>query len=175
MSDKKDDEAVSWNELAAEDEQRLGVSKDVLRKLMQMNPNLRGGKTTEDLMRQVKSTMNETQKPATLSPAQKQPPPKSAIAGNQQKAGGDILDAVSHAKTDFDKEMKRFDAELKKLQEDRAAYQQKALLKLIDDCLAVDPGLTSPKSQYVLQQEKAFLDKIGFSMQKLVDRQKTKK
>src|SRR5262245_8640627 len=42
MNDKKDDEQISWNELAAEDEQRLGVSKDVLRKLMQMNPNLRG-------------------------------------------------------------------------------------------------------------------------------------
>ncbi len=177
MSDgkKPDDEGISWNDLAAEDEQRLGVSKDVLRKLMQMNPNLRGGKTTEDLMRQVKSTMKDSgAKPATAA-ANKPQAPSSAIGGKAAGGGGDILNAVTAARGDFDKETKRFDAELKRLQDERAAFQQKLLLRLIDECLAVDPGLTSPKSQYVLQQEKAFLDRLGFSMQKLVERQKSKR
>ncbi|MCC6808717.1 MAG: hypothetical protein IT381_14930 [Deltaproteobacteria bacterium] len=178
MTDKKDDDPVDWNNLAAEDEQRLGVSKDVLRKLMQMNPNLRGGRSTEDLMRQVKTTMKDapSQKPASVGVASgKPPPPKSAVQSPQQKGGGDILDAVVAARADFEHQMKRFDAEQKRIQDERAAYQQKTLLKLIDECLAVDPGLTSPKSQYVLQQEKAFLDKLGFSMQKLVERQKQRR
>lgn len=170
--EKKDDESISWNELAAEDEQRLGVSKDVLRKLMQMNPNLRGGKTTEDLMRQVKSTMKDAPKPVAVqsNTAQK---PGSAISPGAARS--DILDSVINAKAEFDKEMKRVDAEVKRLTEERVAFQQKALMKLIDECLAIDPGLTSPKSQYVLQQEKAFLDKLGFSMQKLIERQKQRK
>ncbi len=169
MSKKEDDASVDWNDLAAEDEQRLGVSKDVLRKLMQMNPNLRGGKTTEDLMRQVKSTINTSPPPAKqgVSPAA-----KSSVSA---PAKGDVLDAVLAARADFEQHMKRFEAEQKRLLDERSAYQQKALLKLIDECLAVDPGLTSPKSQYVLQQEKAFLDKLGFSMQKLVERQKSRK
>ncbi len=98
-----------------------------------------------------------------------------AIGGKAASGGGDILNAVTAARGDFDKETKRFDAELKRLQDERAAFQQKLLLRLIDECLAVDPGLTSPKSQYVLQQEKAFLDRLGFSMQKLVERQKSKR
>jgi hypothetical protein len=163
MSDKKDDDAVSWNDLAAGDEERLGVSKDVLRKLMQMNPNLRGGKSTEDLMRQVKTTMKDSGKPGA---------PAGGAAQKTGTAKGDILDSVLAAKTEFEAASKRYEVEMKRLQEEKTATQQKLLLKLIDECLATDPGLTSPKSQYVLQQEKAFLDKLGFSMQKLVDRQK---
>jgi hypothetical protein len=174
MNDKKKDEAVDWNELASEDEERLGVSKDVLRKLMQMNPKLRGGASTEDLMRQVKTTMKGAE-PTPAQSAQKPAPQKSPLSAQSGGQKGDVLDAVLEARTDFDAQMKRFDAELKKLQDERVAYQQKLLLKLIDECLAIDPGLTSPKSQYVLQQEKAFLDKLGFSMARLIERQKQKK
>jgi len=167
MADKKD-EPVSWNDLAEGDDQRLGVSKDVLRKLMQMNPNLRGGKSTEDLMRQVKSQINDGPKSVDGTA---RPTGGSAVSAPK----GDVLDAVIATKADFDTQMKRFDAEQKRIQEERAAYQQKALLALIDNCLAVDPGLTSPKTQYVLQQEKPFLDKLGFSMQKLIERQQKKR
>ncbi len=170
--DKRDDQPVSWNDLAEGDEQRLGVSKDVLRKLMQMNPNLRGGKSTEDLMRQVKTTMKEAPKEAPKPAAA--PPPKSAVAPSGGDKG-DMLEAVLKSKHDFDAHNKRFEAELKRIQDERAAYHQKALNQLLDACLVIDPGLTSPKTQYVLQQEKAFLDKLGFSMQKLIERQKLRR
>jgi hypothetical protein len=166
MTDKKN-EPMSWNDLVEGDEQRLGVSKDVLRKLMQMNPNLRGGKSTEDLMRQVKSQMKEGPKAADARGESA----KSAIT-TPSSDKGDVLDAVMRTKSEYDTQMKRFDAELKRIQDERTVFLQQALTKLIDQCLAVDPGLTSPKSQYVLQQEKPFLDKLGFSMQKLVERQK---
>ncbi len=167
MNDTRHEALTDWNEIAAEDEQRLGVSKDVLRKLMQMNPNLRGDRTTDDLLQQVKNMKPQTAAPRPVNPSSAATAAQTPPAGN-----GDVLDVVLEARAQLDRETKRIEAELKRLQDERAAFQQKLLGKLIDRCLAIDPGLTSPKSQYVLQAEKAFLDKLGFSMQKLVDRQK---
>ena len=172
MADKKSDVPATWNELAEGDEQRLGVSKDVLRKLMQINPDLRGGQSTEDLMKQVKTQL-KTAPQATAGQQQKEAPVATPLAKTQPQ--GDVYDLVIGAKTEFDREMQRLEFEIKRLQEERSAFGSRLCLKLIDQCLSTDPGLTSPKSQFVLQQEKAFLDKLGFSMAKLVERQKSLK
>ena len=190
MADDKDDDApVSWNDFAEGDEERLGISKDVLRKLMQMNPALRGGRSTEDLLRHVKAQMKEgAPRDATggKAPAQRGGPGATMTGGAPAQRGsaatggtpvrlGDISAAVTAAKLDFEAQQKRLDAELKRIENERAAFQQRALAALLDACLEIDPALASPQSQRILQQEKAFLDKLGFSAAKLAERRPLKK
>jgi hypothetical protein len=175
------DNKKSWNELAEDDDKQLGVSKDVLRKLMQMNPTLRGGQSTEDLMKSVKSTLGQSGSAGQTAAAPKAvaPAPKTVTAApkttaSAPKAVADVLDVVTNARAEFERETQRFEAELKKLKTERDALVSRLCLGVIDQCLAIDPNLLSPKTQLVLKDEKAFLDKIGFTVQKMIERQKTK-
>ena len=72
---------------------------------MQMNPNLRGGQSTEDLMKQVNTTLKTSPAPAPVqAPAANAP--KSAVSTKVQPQG-DVFDTIIGAKTEFEREMQR--------------------------------------------------------------------
>ncbi len=177
----------NWNEFVKGDEKQLGLSKDVLRKLRQMNPNLQDGSSTEDFLKNVRATVKSEPKPAAAAskPAAQtlvSAPNKPVTPAPAKALPKDLLDALFAQKQSLDEKSQALESELKRLQEEQKALQeeQKALRSqvceaFIADCLAIDPGLTSPKSQYVLSQEKAFLDSIGFSVARLVEQQRKAK
>lgn len=173
-----DPKKPDWNQFLEGDEKKLGLSKDVVRKLREMNPALKDGSSTEDFLKNVRSQVKMpagaapvTRAPGAASPVGIKTGPPVAAAAHV----GDLLTAVATIKTAHEHETAKLDDEIKKLQGMQANMRGSTLDKLIDAILDIDPGLTSPKSNYVLGQEKKFMDSVGFSMERLVERQKTRK
>jgi len=173
-----DPKKPDWNQFLEGDEKKLGLSKDVVRKLREMNPALKDGSSTEDFLKNVRSQVKSgpgapalARAPGAASPVGVRTGPQAPIAA----PAGDLLTAIAAIKAAHEQENFKIEEEIKKLQALQAGSRGSTLDKLIDAILDIDPGLTSPKSNYVLTQEKKFMDSVGFSMERLVDRQKTRK
>lgn len=167
-----------WNQFLEGDEKKLGLSKDVVRKLREMNPALKDGSSTEDFLKNVRSQV----KSGPTSPAVARAPGAASPVGvktgpltpHAAPTAGDLLTAVAALKLAHDQENLKLDEEMKRLVAQQRANKDTTCAKLLDAVLDIDPGLTSPKSNFVLAQEKKFLDGVGFSMEKLVERQRSR-
>jgi hypothetical protein len=148
MSDQK---KPSWNDALADDQTDLGMSKNMLRALAQMNPNLKGDKNTEELMSAVQRTLKQ---PRAEAPA----------------AGAKLSETLTQQKNAYAREMKACDEEQAKLDERRARLRTQVLGRVLDKCVQVD--LEQPEAKQALTVEKAFLEAIGFSAAKLSERKK---
>jgi len=168
-----DSKKPDWNQFLEGDEKKLGLSKDVVRKLREMNPALKDGSSTEDFLKNVRSQVKSgpsssvARAPGAASPVGVKTGPGAAAV-----APGDLLTAVSALKLAHDQQNLKLDEEMKKLVAQQRSNRDLTCERLLDAVLDIDPGLTSPKSNFVLSQEKKFLDSVGFSMEKLVERQK---
>ena len=69
-----DDKKGGWSKFVEGDEDDLGMSKDMLRKLMAVNPSLRDNRNTDDVLKSVKEQM-KSGKPAPAKAAEKEAPP----------------------------------------------------------------------------------------------------
>ncbi len=191
-----DDRKKSEDALLAElDDEPLPGTPEHMRKLVKMNPRLRPeGLDTNQAADQLRDAMEQakqfaaaqragkatTAAPSALGVTGVAAPPQSGQSLVQ------VLDAVrawlKNEQQQVEQHEKQAQAELqaaqKKLSELAARKTQlkgAACDRFIDAMLAIDPNMTSPKTNVVLQSEKAFLDQIGFSPQRLLERERRKK
>ncbi|MCC6808761.1 MAG: hypothetical protein IT381_15150 [Deltaproteobacteria bacterium] len=153
MADEKND----WRSKLGEKKPR-GVSPDVARKILDLNPKLREeGKDTAWMVGQSASAQQGNK--AALAPSPSASPPDSQKAFAAQQAA-------------LDKDDARIDTEIKRLQEEKAANKRRTLDELIAWLFENDPELRSPMTQQTMSETKAFLDRIGFSMKVYSDAKK---
>lgn len=152
------------------------VSPDVVRKLLEMNPSLRErGMTTNIALNQ----MNDAQAQKQVAEAQPKKPTSSAVAakpGTKPPAApnADIVAAFKELKKRLSDGNKRIDDELAKLKKQRDELAMAMRDELTNWILKNDADMRSPVTQSMLDQEKAFLAQVGFTVKAYVE-QRTRK
>ena len=168
MADKKDDEAEDWG--AALDGQQapgVGINKEVLRKAMSLNPTLRQGQDSTDIMAMLK----DANKGRTVAATPESSPAKAS-------ASTDFSEVVLASKQRLLEDQRRLKEEIGKLQQQERELAPKLRDRLIELVLSIDPNLASLKVQAIMNREKAFLSSVGFSADAVLDyqaKQKAKK
>jgi hypothetical protein len=139
------------------EEKKEGLTEDMVRKLLQMNPQLRGeGKTTRDVLSSVLGAKPSTEPKPVKSEA--------TVDGVVARMARD-LDAWTLAhKRERDIAAKQ----AKDLNDELNRITALACERMIEAVLAEDPGLVDPQNVALLEKEKAFLAHIGFSISKVL-------
>jgi hypothetical protein len=143
-----------------DDQAAAGVNKEMIRRALSMNPNLRQMTNTTDAM-----TALQAQKGA-----------KPAAMGG--KAAAPAIDLLAELAT-FEQAYRAEQQEIAQQQEQLTRRKQELtanmLRHVMETILEVDPNMVSPKTVEVMGRYKAFVDEIGFSTKKLVDFQQAAK
>ncbi|MCC6806047.1 MAG: hypothetical protein IT381_01375 [Deltaproteobacteria bacterium] len=144
------------------------ASKDLLRKARAVNPSLaEQGSTTELFMNvqaaKAKPAASTTKPAATKGGGQAAAPSASA-------SGGDFFTAFYARKQHHQDERERLTQELARVDRELATLGPSTAEALVELLLAADPGVANPQTLEILQREKAFLDRVGFSQRQLVER-----
>ncbi|MCC6808658.1 MAG: hypothetical protein IT381_14635 [Deltaproteobacteria bacterium] len=150
-------EVDPWDGVLGEQEQDA-IPPDLARKLLDLNPALR--EAGEDTMRMVERSRKQASAQATA--AQTGAAPIAATTAIPKSTR--IIDALADVKAALDRDEKRVDAEIKKLQAEKSALKPAVLDRFCRWLSEHDPDLRSPVTQQALEDEKAYLTKIGFSV-----------
>jgi hypothetical protein len=141
------------------------ATEEMVRKLMQMNPHLRGdGQSTKDVMSVLSKSQSMGAGQATAKPA----PVTPTAAPNLSVELARLREAYQVALHDFDKDEAALKTLAQDLEKQKKALGGKACEQVIVALLKLDPNLTQRKHQVMLEKEKAFLDSIGFTPAKLI-------
>lgn len=159
----KDEDMNAWDD-ALDDSKapQVGASKEMLRKALALNPAMR--KLVPDstvLLERIESAKRGKPMPTEAA----------AIVPSASAAPNNLTDVLRLLRSDLDEQKKAIAAERALLDQREKALLPALCDRMIDAVLAIDPNMTSPKTAFILKQEKPFLDAIGFSTQKLVERE----
>lgn len=164
-----------WDDLLEGKEKVPGLSPDMARALLSMNPKLREeGKNTAWMVhssQQAQQSGAKGEKP--------KPPPSNVTV--QTKPGADVFGVLDELKKHMEQETQRIDLEKRRLDDERRKLDEQMkklngqlLDQLCDWLLAKDPELLSPLTQQALSERKAFLDRLGFSAKQYSERKRRK-
>ena len=126
---------------------------DHVKSAVAINPNLVREKQQAELMRELESAQKSD---------------KDILAG---LAGADITKTIFSLEQRFRTERAALRQKIARAQQQATELPQKTLDKVITAILTHDPNMAAPKTLTALQQKKGFLDLIGFSARKVIDRQ----
>lgn len=157
-SGKSSSAASDWGD-ALDDRAQQTVSPDVVRKLLEMNPALReSGMTTNAMVNQAKKAH------AQAASGQR------GAANTTAAPVDDIFTVLGDWKRELAVEQQRIDTEIERLNKQRKEVAALTKEKMMRWLGANDPDMRSPVTQQVLEQEKPFLDQLGFSVKEYVAR-----
>ena len=153
----KKTDGADWDD-ALGDRKVQTVSPDLVRKLLAMNPALREqGLNTNFATAQAQK--------AQIAAAQGH---KAPAAGQSQTSNDDIFTAFASMKGDLGTQQKQIDIEVERLTRERDALRTATLERVHRWLQTNDPDMRSPVTQQVLEQDKKFLDEIGFNVKDYV-------
>jgi hypothetical protein len=145
-----------------------GLTEDMVRKLLAMNPQLRGdGKTTKDVLADVKG---RTAPPPIAAPAS-----ASAARPDLDKTLSELERDHKEHGAEADKRDDTLARQLASVGDQANAITAQARELVMRVFLAKDPDLTSAESARILAKEKAFLDRVGFSLEGLLAEKRKKR
>lgn len=208
MSSKK--KGRTFSDLLDDDQEAdsgasAGVTQDMAHRMLEMNPAMRSGHSTESLVEAMKAIKGGARGPdprsASIQQEIQEVGREHERVSRSVSASRDIYGAVLAAKREIADRMQaqgsKLELELEGVEEElqllehRAQMRQSeveelmtqvkpreqalgrdALHALLDQLLALDPDMVTAKTRQTLQKEKAFLDMLGFSVKKLLDRQR---
>jgi hypothetical protein len=159
-----------WDD-ALGDKAQPTVSPDVVRKLLEMNPSLRErGMTTNIAMNQ----MTDAQAQKQFADAQGKKPASTGVAAKPvtrppAASNTDIVAAFRELKKRLGDGNKRIDDDMQKLKKQREELAVAMRDELTNWILKNDPDMRSPVTQSMLDQEKAFLLQLGFTVKAYVE------
>ncbi len=139
------------------------LTEDMVRKLLQMNPHLRGsGQTTKDVLQSVRARVSRG--PAEAAPPSGTSSPKSAAPAPDLDGLLLALSRQRDAETiERKKEEELVATRLRQCDEEERRARAQALELLIDALLEQDPALVRPEHGSLLEGAKAFLARIEFT------------
>ncbi len=157
------------------------VTEELVRKLLQMNPNLRGdGKTTKEVLETVRGNLSGTPSTPQAAPTSSSaavgkapnhsPPSRPATAAAPDLDGVLLRCSRQHdaALLEQKKEDDAIAAALRTCDDEERRARQRAHEIMIEAILGQDPGLQRPENLAVIDREKAFLSTIAFTLEKLL-------
>jgi hypothetical protein len=136
---------------------RPEASEDLMRKLAQLNPQLKAGDSTDNFVLNAQGTLQK----AAPTPKKDEPPPLSGVHDT------DHLVSLSHER--FESERREVELQLSVLQGRLAKMKETYLNELLVEMHRLDRNLSSPITLQVLKERKTYLDHVGFTPQKLLD------
>jgi hypothetical protein len=140
---------------------QVGISPDLARKLLEMNPKLRNdGFDTVGLVNQSQNAAVGKPPPKPTAPAAK---PTQPTAPSES-----VVDTLAAIGKSLGEAEQTIDREIAALQDKKKQASAAALAQWIAWLQAHDPELRSPFTQEVLADEKALLDRLGFSVKDYV-------
>lgn len=160
--DDKKKKLAAWGS-AVIDSVVPGASVEMVRKAIALNPRLKGNLKTSDLLAEVEKATGQ------------RPLPGTAINEDTKPFTSDLLEAVTQTRERFKSEYDRLLKEEQRLQAERTGLVNRALERVIDVIIAIDPNMVSPRTLMVLEDEKQFLKEIGFDVRKIIERQRGRK
>ena len=159
---KEVDDADAWGaELDGKDAPAVGVNREMLRKALSLNPALKKHATTNDIMNQ----LDAAQAQRTVATPDE---PRST-------APTDLVEGLTTIRQRTQEDRKRLKEDIAKLQAQEKSLLPRALDRVIDMIIALDPNMTSVQTTELLKMEAVFLNEIGFSPRKVIDKKMQKK
>jgi hypothetical protein len=137
------------------------AARELARKAAALNPNLKAGESTAEFIENAQGVL--AGKPA------KGPPPTAAGALQKAQNADHLLELAQSA---FAQEKREVEAEIAVLQARLSGLKGKYMNEVIDQLIRLDPGLGSPVTQEALKQKRTFLDAVGFTTAKFLERQR---
>jgi hypothetical protein len=167
--------------LDAESAPRPGV--ELARRLVKMNPAMKptGMNTAQAADQLVEAMARAKENVAGRTPAKQGAPAPAAktdpvtlmqaIAAAKSRIS-DEQKRISAAQAELSAQRKELDDKLKALEQEQRALATTVCDAFIDQLQAIDPNMTSPKTNVVLKSEAVFLKSIGFSLDRVVERER---
>ncbi|MCC6806351.1 MAG: hypothetical protein IT381_02915 [Deltaproteobacteria bacterium] len=163
----KDDDLDAWDDAMGEAEApKIGANKELLRKAMALNPALRNGAVDSTVL------LDQLQQAKSGQAVKGAPGQKGQAVPNDARS---LTEVVRELKQELEEKKKAIAAERAALDQRERELRPALCDRFIDAVLDIDPNMTSPKTAYLLKQEKPFLDNVGFNTQKLVERESKKR
>ena len=157
-----DDEDAWGAELEEDAGAAAGVNKDILRKARALNPALAQQGSTTELFAKIKG--GQSGAAAGAKPA-----------GGILKGNVDFATAFYETQTKTKEEKKKIQEEIAKLQKQLAEINPRTLDRIVDLVISIDANMVSPQTQEILKTEAQFLNEIGFTVRKVIDKKMKKK
>lgn len=167
--DKKKANVNAWldAEKPAEPAQE-GPSGQMLRAMAAINPALKGGDSTAKFIANAKGALaGKGDTPVGSAP---KPTAANPLAGVRD---ADHLFNVSEQR--FAQEKRELETQISLMQAKLAGMKDRHLGEMMDKLAEIDANLSSVVTQASLQSYKRFLDGIGFSAQKFIERLRSKR
>lgn len=160
-----DDAAAAWGAEfdGKEDAPAVGVNKEMLRKALKLNPAMRDNANTADVMKILEKASAQRTVAQPQAEQGAKAPPRDLVSGLVQYKDRHV------------EEKKRLQAELAAIQKQIAELSPRTLDRVMELFLAIDPNMTSVTTQEMLKMEGQFLNEIGFSPKKLIERKLKKR
>ncbi len=172
---------------ALSDERPRGGSKEMAKKLVKMNPRMKpeGLNTAQAADKLLEAMEQAKHNVAGRAQSSAGPAPPGAGAAPAPVETATLTQAIALAKRRLDEGKLAIAAERKSIAEAREALDRQARAldaraahlpeqicdAFIDQLHAIDPNMTSPKTNVVLKSEAAFLSAIHFSIERAVARE----
>lgn len=159
---KEVNDADAWGaELDGKDAPSVGVNREMLRKALALNPSLKKHATTNDIMNQLDAAQSQR------TVAQPDEPRSTAPT--------DLVEGLTTIRARTQEDRKRLKEEIAKLQAQEKTLLPRALDRVIDMIIAIDPNMVSVQTTELLKMEAVFLNEIGFTPRKVIDKKMQKK
>ena len=136
-----------------------GSSPDLIAKAIQLNPKLLGRQDQAEIVAEVERATSNRDRESSLDDAK--------VSKND-----DLAKIVGASRDRVRSETERLLREEKRLQEERKQLTLRALEKVVDAVVTIDPNMVSPYTLMVLEDQKAFLRELGFDARKVMERRK---
>jgi hypothetical protein len=156
------DDEDAWGSELEEDTGAGGVNKDILRKARALNPALAQQGSTTELFSKIKGGAGT-------------PASAPAAGGGILKGNVDFATAFYETQGKCKEERKKLQDEITKLQKQLAEINPRTLDRVVDLIISIDANMVSPQTQEILKTETQFLNEIGFTVRKVIDKKMKKK
>lgn len=157
---KPSEKFAGWQKKGLDNLANGGESNNVLRQALKVNPELKGNKSTEEFLVEVATVKGE--KPGTpikVKPTAHAPRPR--VARSVAESLALAKEWVASEESLFAEELANIEAELDGLRTMEARLERHAKARIEEAIAALDPNRASPVTQAVLNDERAFLTKVG--------------
>lgn len=164
MANKTESDAADeWGaQLDGKDAPAVGLNREMLRKALSLNPALKKHNTTTDIMEQLEKASSERKVVQSEEPS-------------ERRVVTDLVEGMVQVRDRYLDDKKRLRAEIAKLQAQEKELAPKALDRVLDMILQIDPNMTSVQTTTMLDMEKTFLNEVGFTPRKVIEKKLKKR
>jgi hypothetical protein len=163
MANDKDTSALWGAELDGKDAPVDGIDRAAVQRVLDLNP---------EMQKRLGSTSDIIKSLETASAAR---PVGGSTETEAPRQTMNLVEGMEHHKQRYQTESKRLAEELKRVQTQIQQLAPTTLERVIELFLQHDPNMNTAFTQEILKMEGQFLQSIGFSIRKVIEKQMKKR